>query len=531
MHNQPQIDKITVGDMFCGAGGTSHGLVNSDFAEVVWAINHDPDAIRAHKKNHPRTIHFEEDIVSMNIEKLTPVDLLWASLECTHFSQAKGGQSRDADSRMLARQMYRYIRHTNPFIVIIENVKEFLTWGPLITVIRNGKTIQVPDPLKKGTYYKDWVSTIKAMGYDYEYKMLNSADYGARTTRTRYFGVFVKKGLAISFPKPTHSKTGTNGLPKWLPCGDAIDLTNTGQSIFGRQFNENLPKNVRRPLSPNSIKRVVAGMKKFCIEGDLIYDPHFIMKYYGNGDNCTSLKKPLHTIPTLDRHLLVSLEKQQFVSEHFGTSRSIDQPMPTIMAFKDQKYMITTEYFSTAQYNAGDNPGSQVYSLSSPLNTIMTQNKHNLVTFEKAEFVSQFYGRDANVDVNNDPFPTVTTLNQNQLVTFEKMNFIQQYYNSTDNPGANISSIGDPLGSITTRLKENLVTVEKKFNYLIDVKTRFLTAEELKVIQGFSADYHLIGSQRAQKKGIGNSVVPLVAQALVEELWFQNHQLLYRKRA
>jgi DNA (cytosine-5)-methyltransferase 1 len=494
--------KLIIGDMFCGAGGTSHGLVNSDFAEIAWAINHDPKCIEAHKKNHPGTLHFEEDIVSMKIEKLSRVDLLWASLECTHFSGAKGGQSRDADSRMLARQMYRYIRQTDPSIIVIENVKEFLSWGPLIDKEKNGKMMQMPDPDKKGVHYKEWVATITAMGYDYEYSLLNAADHGARTSRSRFFGVFVKKELTISFPQPSHAKEGKNGLPAWLPCRDLIDLKNEGNSIFGRKFNETLPKNVRKPLVDNTLKRIVSGVKKFCIEGDLIYDPHFIAKYYGSGDNNSSLKGPLHTITTKDRHLLVSLEKEHFVAEHFGTNRTVNQPMPTIMAYKDQKYIVTTDYFSTAQYSSGGNPGANVHSLDKPLGTILTNNKHNVVAFKKAEFITQQYGRtNANVDLDSS-FPTVTTLNQNQLVTMEKMEFISRHFSGE--------------------------LVNKKFNYLIDIKTRFLTADELKMIQGFDADYELIGSQATQKKAIGNSVVPILAQRIIEELWMTNHQLLYK---
>lgn len=481
--------KLTVGDMFCGAGGTSHGIVNSDFAEVAWAINHDPNAIKAHKINHPNTVHYEEDIVSMDISKLTPVDILWASLECTHFSGAKGGQSRDADSRMLARQMYRYIDQTNPSFVIIENVKEFLTWGPLMEVKKKGKTITVADPKQKGVYYNNWLDNIREKGYEYEYRILNSADFGARTSRSRYFGIFAKVGCDIVFPTETHSKSGKDGKLKWLPCKDYIDLSDEGNSIFGRTHNQRLPKNVRKPLAPNTIKRIVAGIKKFCIDGDLLYDPHFIMKYYGNGDNSSSLKQPLHTITTKDRHVLVSLEKEQFVAEHFGTNRSVNQPMPTIMAYKDQKYMVTLKKasFTAQNYTAARLGNERASSLNEPLKTIPTANIHSLITLEKAQF-------------------------------------IQQYFSSGGNPGSQVQSINSPLWANTTVPKGSLVTLNKSIDFLIDVKTRFLTAEELMLIQGFDSQYQLIGSQAVRKKAIGNSVVPLMAQKLIEELVLQNHQ-------
>ena len=514
--------KLRVGDMFCGAGGTSHGLVNSDFAEVVWAINHDENCIEAHKRNHPNTVHYEEDIVSMDISKLSLVDLLWASLECTHFSGAKGGQSRDADSRMLARQMYRYIRQTDPSFIVIENVKEFLTWGPLIEVERRGKKIMVPDPERKAEFYNEWVATICAMGYEYDYTMINSADHGARTSRTRYFGVFVKRGYEISFPLPTHDKEGKNGLPKWLPCKDLIDLNNEGNSIFGRKYNETLPKNLRRPLANNTIKRIVAGIKKFCLDGDLIYDHNFIAKYYGaKSGQYSSIHEPLHTIPTKDRHMLVSLEKQHFVSEHFGTTRSVDQPMPTIMAYKDQKHIITAEFIT--QFYGRENANVDIKN--NPFPTITTLNQNQLVVLHKVPFISNYnYNQVQNL---NKPLGTITTQDKMALATLEKMQFIQQYFSSKGNPGANVHSLDDPMWSMTTERKEGLVTLEKKLNFLIDIKTRFLTAEELMLIQGFESDYELIGSQKTKKKAIGNSVVPVVAQRIVEELWLTNHQELY----
>lgn len=529
--------KLRVGDMFCGAGGTSHGIVNSDFAEVAWAINHDQNAIKAHTLNHPNTKHYEEDIVSMDISKLTEVDLLWASLECTHFSGAKGGQSRDADSRMLARQMYRYIDKTNPSFVVIENVKEFLTWGPLMEVkkpckIHGTKIVTMADPEHKGRYYNNWVENIKEMGYEYDYVILNSADYGARTSRSRYFGIFAKVGQDITFPEPTHSKTGKNGKAKWLPCKDHINLADEGNSIFGRAFNESLPKNVRKPLVANTQKRIAAGIKKFCLDGDLIYDHNFIMKYYGNGDNNSSLKGPLHTITTKDRHVLVSVEKEQFVAEHFGTNRSVNQPMPTIMAYKDQKYMVTIEkgHFISKGYSAARLNNIHVSDVNDPLHTIPTRNIHSVVTMEKAQFTAENYTakRDGNERASSllQPLKTIPTANIHSLVTMEKMAFIQHHFNSGNNPGSNVASINDPLSTIMTVPKESLVTLNKKMNFLIDVKTRFLTANELKLIQGFDPGYQLIGSQQVQKKAIGNSVVPLMAQKLIEELYLQNHQKL-----
>lgn len=203
-------------DLFCGAGGTSTGvnearLHGEQCAKVIACVNHDPNAIASHAANHPDALHFIEDIRTLNLTPLKrhikacrkenpqALIVLWASLECTNFSKAKGGQPRDPDSRTLAEHLYRYIETINPDFIQIENVEEFMSWGPLD---EHGR----PMSKDKGRDYVRWVKNVKKYGYNYDYRLLNSADYGARTTRKRYFGMFAKKGLPIVFPEPTHSQ-------------------------------------------------------------------------------------------------------------------------------------------------------------------------------------------------------------------------------------------------------------------------------------------------------------------------------------
>lgn len=257
-------------DLFCGAGGTSTGvnsakLSGESCAEVIACVNHDAKAIASHVANHPNALHFTEDIRTLELSPLMThleecriknpeaLVVLWASLECTNFSKAKGGQPRDADSRTLAEHLFRYIDTINPDYIQIENVEEFMSWGSLN---ENGR------PLSKdrGRSYVRWVNKVKRYGYDYEYRIMNAADYGAYTSRKRFFGIFAKYDLPIVFPEPTHSKTGESGLfgeiKKWKPVREVLDLEDEGNSIFNR----------KKPLSENTLERIYAGLVKFVPE-------------------------------------------------------------------------------------------------------------------------------------------------------------------------------------------------------------------------------------------------------------------------
>ena len=223
--------KLLYIDLFCGAGGTSTGvnaarLDGEKCADVIACVDHDANAIASHASNHPEALHFTEDIRTLELSPLvahTAIKrsenpdafvVLWASLECTNFSKAKGGMPRDADSRTLAEHLFRYIEAINPDYIQIENVEEFMSWGDMD---ENGK----PLSMDRGRLYRRWVNNVKKYGYRFEYRILNSADYGAYMSRKRFFGIFAKKGLPIVFPEPTHSKepqkTLFNDLKRWKP--------------------------------------------------------------------------------------------------------------------------------------------------------------------------------------------------------------------------------------------------------------------------------------------------------------------------
>ena len=283
-------------DLFCGAGGTSSGVEYATVdglkcAEVIACVNHDPNAIKSHAANHPKTLHFTEDIRTLELDPLVrhvkkmkqqypeARVVLWASLECTNFSRAKGGQPRDADSRTLAEHLFRYIEAINPDYIQIENVEEFMCWGELD---EHGK----PVSKHKGTDYLRWVMHVQQYGYDYDWRLLNAADFGAYTSRKRFFGQFARKGLPIAFPVQTYAKNGDDGgmfkmYHKWKPVREVLDLDDEGESIFQK----------KKPLCEKTLERIYAGLVKFVAGGRQKHDA-WILKY-------NSMKAGRHNPPSI----------------------------------------------------------------------------------------------------------------------------------------------------------------------------------------------------------------------------------------
>jgi DNA (cytosine-5)-methyltransferase 1 len=345
-------------DLFCGAGGTTTGAEASGVCKVIAAVNHDPMAIASHAANHEGVQHFTEDIRTLNLSKLIEIVkywkaiypkaklILWLSLECTNFSKAKGGLPRDADSRTLAEHANRYIEALNPDKVMIENVEEFLSWGPLC---ENGKPIS----RKNGRDYLRWVKSITALGYKWDWRILNSADYGAYTSRRRLFGIFHREEVAI-WPQPTHVRKPQIGQLfaekqyAWKAVADVLDLGDLGSSIFAR------PK----PLVDNTLHRILRGLNKYILP--------MLQSYYGNGSS-TSMNEPAHTLTTKDRLAMVT--PIQFIDRDFisGGNSSIESPAGSITTVP--KLNLCTAFLVNPQYN---NVGNDI---SKPAPTIIASQK------------------------------------------------------------------------------------------------------------------------------------------------------------
>ena len=585
--------KLLYIDLFCGAGGTSTGVEtarvnNEKCAKVIACVNHDANAIASHAANHPEAKHFTEDIRTLELsplvshldrmEKLYPSAfvVLWASLECTNFSKAKGGQPRDADSRTLAEHLFRYIEAIKPDYIQIENVEEFMSWGPMD---ENGKPIS----MYKGDDYTRWVTNVKLHGYDFEYRVLNAADFGAYATRKRFFGIFAKKGLPIVFPEPTHVKVPTGNLEKWKPVKDVLDFSDEGISIFER----------KKPLSEKTLERIYAGLIKFVAGGKEAFmvkwnsmsrtgkyqapgvdEPchavtcqnrlgvarvSFLSKYFSGHPESKniSVEGPAHTIKCKDNHALIISD---FLAAYYGNGdnvRSVDSPAPTVTT-KDRLSLVSPFFMN---YYTG---GGQLSEVGQPCSALTTIPKQRLV------FIDQQFGKSRPAGTDK-PLGTLTTNPKYSLVNCLPWIMNTNFNNigsSIEQPAQAITanrkwhylmnpqfqsagaSINKPCFTLIARMDKRppyLVVTEsgwvaieiyytdslmtrkiKEFMALygiVDIKMRMLKISELKRIMGFPTDYVLIGSQSNQKKFIGNAVEVNMARVLCSALARKLHEL------
>lgn len=544
-------------DLFCGAGGTSTGihLANCD-TTVTACVNHDAKAIESHRLNHPWAKHFIEDIRNPEVvfflklrvralRKLYPgcIVTIWASLECTNFSKAKGGLPRDADSRTLANHLYMYLDALKPDYLMIENVEEFMSWGPLD---EKGK----PVSKKRGVDYLNWVEQIKSREYQFDYRILNAADFGAFTSRRRYFAQFAKNNLPIVWPEQTHCKTpGKNKdlfskpLKKWKAVKEVLDFNEEGKSIFNR----------KKPLVENTLKRIYAGLLKFVANGDesfiqknfsgrpwgkvvsvdgpagtiltngsnqALVDCHFLLKY-----NSMS-KKGVHIPPSVDEPCptvavqgRLGVANVSFLNSYYGNggAHSVDEPCPTIST-KDRFSKI--EYFMM-NYSSGQ----KVRSVDYPAGTIVANDKHNLVDCWIMPTSFDNKGRST-----EEPAPTVLAGRKHHYLINPQYN---NPGNSVEKPCPVIIARQDkkPLGLIICETSnepfaipiydddtETMVKIKQFMAAygIVDIKMRMLLIKELLRIQGFPIGYQLIGTQTDQKKFIGNSVEVTVAKKKFE---------------
>lgn len=518
--------KLLYIDLFCGAGGTSTGVEQAmhngeKCAKVIACVNHDANAIASHAANHPDALHFTEDIRTLDLSPL--VDhvmkarrrypdarvVLWASLECTNFSRAKGGQPRDADSRTLAEHLYRYIVTIDPDYIQIENVEEFMCWGDLDD---KGK----PVSKYSGRCYLKWVGTIQGMGYAYDYRILNAADFGAYTSRKRFFGIFAHHGLPIAWPEPTHARrvsdSGLFGgkLQQWKPVKDVLDLDDEGKSIFTRE----------KPLCERTLERIYAGLIKFVAGGR----DAFLVKYNSYNQQghykAPSIDEPCPTVAVQNR---LGVAKVQFLSKQFSgdpmsKNQSIEQPAGAITT-KDHHALIT-------YYGNGNN-----HSMDEPAPTITTKDRLAMVT---SRFIANEYSAGGQVSSVDAPCPAVLTKPKQKVVSCQYL--MNPQFAS---PGGSIDKPCFTLIARMDKMPPYLITTEEGLGIevydtdspmtvkvkefmamygIIDIYMRMLNVGELKRIMGFPSDYVLVGTQAEQKKYIGNAVEVGMARVLCEAL-------------
>jgi DNA (cytosine-5)-methyltransferase 1 len=339
------MNKKLIVDLFAGGGGVSTGIFNATGRHPDIAINHSDDALSMHRVNHPHTRHFIADVYEVCPKGATmgkPVGWLHLSPDCTHHSQASGGQPRSKKIRGLAWVGYRWAGQVKPDVISLENVTQILKWGPLVakrckvsgrvikldgTVAEPGERVPVreqyliPDPKKAGTTWRKFLAELRALGYHLEHRTLCAADYGAPTTRERLFLIARRDGVKIRWPEPTHFKNPQPGQNKWRAAAECIDFNLPCQSIFNR----------KKPLADATMKRIAKGLKRYVLDNA---DPFIVpIAHYNGSDRVHSAAEPLKTITAGTKGGEFALGMPvltKFRGESAGTP--IDEPVPTITA-------------------------------------------------------------------------------------------------------------------------------------------------------------------------------------------------------
>lgn len=505
-------------DCFAGGGGASVGIEMALGRQVDIAINHDPEAIRMHKVNHPDTLHLTEDIFAVDLQKYIGgkhVALMWASPDCTSHSKAKGGQPRNKGLRILPWAVYKHAKKILPDVIIMENVEEIQQWGPL-----DEKGYPIKE--KKGEIYRAFVQKMQSLGYKFDCRELIAADYGAPTTRKRWYAIFRRDEKEIRWPEQTHSKSGADGRMKWVPVSTVLDFESLGKSIFGR----------KKPLAENTLWRIAKGLRKFVFENP---DP-FIVQVNHGGDSFRgqNTQAPLPTITA--KHgfgIITPIADKAYAGGYHGFGSGVSNPVGTITTIDHNRIVspYLNQYHSETQRD--EVRGQQVQE---PIKTIDTSNRYGAVM----AFLTKFY-KTGDGQSLSEPIHTITTspghFGQVSVLTVRAEDlinagvpeetaqkctwvseFIMEYY------GAGTGQEADsPLHTIVTKDRFALITVLGDKYVLLDIFLRMLTPEELKRAQGFPADYiidrdisYKTYPIKEQVARIGNSVVPIMAQKLVE---------------
>lgn len=563
-------------DSFAGGGGASTGIELALNRYIDIAINHDPAAIAMHTVNHPHTRHYCESVWDVDPVKACggqPVDLAWFSPDCKHFSKAKGSALVDKGIRGLAWIVLRWAGKVRPKVIILENVEEFITWGP----VRKGRPVKD----KKGQTFNQWLSQLEALGYKVEHRELVSADYGAPTSRKRFYLIARCDGISIKWPEPTHGNPDSPevkaGLLKpWKTAADIIDWSLPSYSIFASKqyIKQTYGVNAVRPLADNTLRRVIRGVDKFTIKSGR---PFIVQAKFQN--EAQDIHKPLTTITAVGAHEVVSpvLSPAIMCNNEHNTGAGANEPLPTITT-ANRNYVTAA---SLVQYHTEQTEKVRGQGLREPLQTVDAANRYGLAGAHLSEWygnaqdglniaepmrtqtakdrealalahITKYYG--GVVGENTDePLPTVTAIDHNALT----LAHVAEFKGQDKGQAANVplrtitASIGE-FGAVTARAEKYANGVELCYwpeirallnkhcgyslsddevlllhingaDYFIsDISLRMLTPRELFNAQGFPPDYIIDVDangkpypKTAQVARCGNAVCPPVAMALV----------------
>lgn len=542
----PQDDEIVV-DFFCGGGGAGTGLEMGLGRPVTVAKNHSPAAISMHTANHPAARHFTTDVFEGDPDEECQgraVGWFHMSPDCTHHSQAAGGQPRKREIRNLSWIGLKWAGKKKPRVISLENVKQILQWGPLMakrdkatgrvmkldgTVAEVGERVPVqeqflvPDPKRRGITWRRFVQLLEGMGYQVEWRIIKACDFGAPTSRERLFMIARCDGQPIVWPEPTHAKNPAKGQQKWRTAADCIDWSVPSKSIFGR----------KKDLAAATLRRVAKGMQKFVIDN---LQPFIVPIANWSGELAQSAHEPLRTVTSWPRGGSFAMASPVVLpATHQGADRVNDPtaPLPTVTAANRGELMMAAAHLVKFRFNSDGSPVTDpVPTITSggnykrpagaahamgvctayieqanggfnttpakgadePLTTVTnTGSQQRLVTASLATLRRNCVGRAV-----DEPVPTMTAGAEHHALVEYKLSpeheegalrvaaFLISYYGTE-----NISACDSPAPTVTTKDRLGLVTVFVKGTpyVIVDICLRMLQPHELYRAQGFPASY------------------------------------------
>lgn len=566
-------------DNFAGGGGASTGIELATGYSVDIAINHDPEAIKMHKANHPNTKHYCENVWAVDPVKACgghPVGLAWFSPDCKHFSKAKGGKPKDKNIRGLAWVACRWAGLVRPNVIMLENVEEFKTWGPL-------NRRHHPIKSKQGNTFEKFVQQLTELGYEVEFRELVAANYGAPTMRKRFFMIARCDGKPIVWPEPTHAPADSEevkaGLKKpYVGAYTQLDFSLPCPSIFdtSEEIKEKYGIRAVRPLAQKTMDRIARGLKKFVLDNP---EPFIIQCNHAGERKPQDIKEPMPTITGkhgfgIIEPVLAPVIDKAYGGNYQGSGSNVDEPIDTITTVDHNRLVeaILTPYMGV---NTTNHPGG---NCKNPIHTITTGNQQCLISPTLIQYHSETTQKGVRGQTIKAPILTVDGSNRYGLVQsflkkctdkkqkkVPKTNDLQktdsddllqtscliQMNNHCD--GKNIKdpiptitagdghfgevraflvkyygqgtgqSVKDPLDTVTSRDRFGLVTIKGVDYQIVDIGLRMLEPRELYGCQGFPDDYIIDHDytgktypRSEQVRRCGNAVCPPIPAALVK---------------
>ncbi|KTB95069.1 DNA methyltransferase [Pseudomonas syringae ICMP 11293] len=414
----PQDDEIVV-DFFCGGGGAGTGLEMGLGRTVSVAKNHSPAAISMHTVNHPGAKHFTTDVFDGDPDTECggkAVGWFHMSPDCTHHSQAAGGQPRKREIRNLSWIGLKWAGKKKPRVISLENVKQILQWGPLVAkrckstgrVVKLGGGIAapgevvpvdqqflVPDPASRGQTWAVFVAELERLGYAVEWRVIRACDFGAPTSRERLFMIARCDGQPIVWPEPTHAKRPAKGQKPWRTAAECIDFTDLGKSIFGR----------KKDLAPATLRRVAKGMKKFVIDNPA---PFIVPIANWSGETVQSANEPLRTVTSYPKGGAFSVVSPVIApATHQGSDRINDplEPLPTVTCANRGELTLISPTLIQSGYGEREGQQPRVPGIDQPLGTVVAGGvKHALAAAHLVKFRFNDAGK-----ALDEPLPTITS--------------------------------------------------------------------------------------------------------------------------